>query len=50
MRQKPEIESARNDGEKPEGDGRIHIESLHFHYPTRMEVPVLKVGLIYNPE
>src|SRR5260370_17213316 len=48
---RPPIDSASSDGLKPTSvTGRITIENVSFHYPSRPEVPILKnLSLTFGP-
>ncbi|TKR73206.1 hypothetical protein L596_020543 [Steinernema carpocapsae] len=44
----PEIDSYSNEGIRPEKvEGRIAVSDVHFHYPTRPDIPILQ-GISFN--
>src|SRR5260370_13495702 len=48
---RPPIDSASSDGLKPTNvTGRITVENVSFHYPSRPEIPILKnLSLTFEP-
>lgn len=45
----PIINACKNKGEKPSDvKGKIVFQNVHFHYPSRPDVPVISFGYFYK--